>query len=167
MPFCLAYPVAAMLNSKEQAWQRRMSLVSQRCSHNRTPRCGDVRFGSDCFRIATRFRSPRMMSGVVSFKFSFPACAAGSAGGTMTNQNKRTKGRGDGDIIAVTVRLDRAAADRVNEIVRELKSAGLTDLDLHERLMMVSGNVDSEAVDALRAVPGVASVRADQKYSAS
>jgi hypothetical protein len=73
----------------------------------------------------------------------------------------------DSDVVAVTVRLDRVAAVRFADIVRGLKGAGLKDMELHERLMLVSGSIDSDAMDALRAVSGVASVRADQKYKAS
>jgi methylmalonyl-CoA mutase cobalamin-binding subunit len=78
-----------------------------------------------------------------------------------------SKASGLSDVVAVTVRLDRAAAVDFAEIIEKLRRAGLKDVAPHERLMMVSGTVDSGALDSLRAVPGVASVRPDQKYSAS
>lgn len=89
------------------------------------------------------------------------------ANSSRLGKDQGTKAGGPRESVAVTVRLDRIAAASFEEIVKELRRAGLTDVAPHERLMMVSGNVDSRAIDALRAVRGVASVRADQKYRTS
>lgn len=68
--------------------------------------------------------------------------------------------------IDVTIRIDASDAGRMGEIVDVLKSRGLGQVQSHERFMMVNGTVSPDALDALRAVDGVASVRKDTVYKA-
>jgi hypothetical protein len=70
------------------------------------------------------------------------------------------------DKVDVTIRIDKADAGRMAEIVDALKSRGLGQVQSHERLMIVNGCVSSDALDQLRAVEGVASVRRDTAYKA-
>ena len=68
------------------------------------------------------------------------------------------------DKIDVTIRIDKAEAGRMGEIVDVLKSRGLGQVQSHERFMIVNGSASPDALDALRAVEGVASVREDAAY---
>lgn len=68
--------------------------------------------------------------------------------------------------IAVTIRIDGAQADAIDRIVGDLKSHGLENVQVHGRLQIVNGDADPEALDALRSVGGVASVRKDSIYKA-
>ena len=70
------------------------------------------------------------------------------------------------DSIDVTIRIDKAEAGRMGEIVDVLKSRGLRQVESHERFMIVNGSVSPDALDELRAVEGVASVRKDIAYGA-
>ena len=70
------------------------------------------------------------------------------------------------DKIDVTIRIDKAEAGRMDEIVRALQAQGLDRVESHERFMIVNGSVSPDALDALRKVKGVASVRQDQAYKA-
>lgn len=66
--------------------------------------------------------------------------------------------------IAVTIRLEKAETNRLGQIVDDLKKQGLEEVESHERFMIVNGNVRQDALDALRSVKGVASVRKDTVY---
>lgn len=68
--------------------------------------------------------------------------------------------------VAVTIRIDGAQADAIDRIVGDLKSRGLENVQVHGRLQIVNGDADPEALDALRSVSGVASVRKDSIYKA-
>ena len=68
------------------------------------------------------------------------------------------------DLVEVTVRIEKDKADQMDEIVRELKACGLDRVESHERFMIVNGCVSSDALDDLRKVEGVASVRKDETY---
>jgi len=68
------------------------------------------------------------------------------------------------DIVDVTVRIDKDKADRLEEIVRALKARGLDRVESHARFMIVNGCVSADALDELRKVEGVASVRKDETY---
>ena len=68
------------------------------------------------------------------------------------------------DIVDVTVRIDKDKADRLDEIVRKLKACGLDRVESHARFMIVNGCVSADALDELRKVEGVESVRKDQTY---
>jgi len=68
------------------------------------------------------------------------------------------------DMIDVTIRIDKAQAGRIDEIVRALVACGLNRVESHARFMIVNGCVSADALDALRKVEGVASVRKDQTY---
>ena len=68
------------------------------------------------------------------------------------------------DKVDVTIRIDPAAAGRMDEIVEALKACGLDRVEGHARLMIVNGCIDSDAVGALTEVSGVASVRPDRTY---
>ena len=63
------------------------------------------------------------------------------------------------DKIEVTIRIDKNEARSLGEVVGDLKSQGLEQVQSHERFMIVNGTVNPDALDALRAVKGVASVR--------
>jgi hypothetical protein len=66
--------------------------------------------------------------------------------------------------IDVTIRIIKEEAGRMDEIVRALKAHGLAKVESHTRFMIVNGSVKADALDKLRAVKGVASVREDQTY---
>ena len=68
------------------------------------------------------------------------------------------------DVVDVTVRIEKDKADQMDEIVRKLKACGLDRVESHERFMIVNGCVSSDALDDLREVEGVASVRKDETY---
>lgn len=68
------------------------------------------------------------------------------------------------DMIDVTIRIEKADAGRMDEIVRALKARGLERVESHARFMIVNGSASTDALDALRDVKGVASVRPDQAY---
>lgn len=68
--------------------------------------------------------------------------------------------------VDVTIRLNKANADRLDDIVRALETSGLRNPDVHRRFLIVNGSVAAELIDELRAVEGVASVREDQTYKA-
>jgi hypothetical protein len=68
--------------------------------------------------------------------------------------------------VDVTIRVDKASAGRLDEVVRALETSGLTNLDVHERFLVVNGSVAANRVDELRKVGGVASVREDRSYKA-
>jgi hypothetical protein len=68
------------------------------------------------------------------------------------------------DMIDVTVRINKDKADRLEEIVRALKACGLNRVESHARFMIVNGCVSADAIDELRKVEGVASVRKDETY---
>ncbi|RWP54624.1 hypothetical protein [Mesorhizobium sp.] len=70
------------------------------------------------------------------------------------------------DKIDVTIRIHKAESGRLGEIVDVLKSRGLQQVESHERFMIVNGSVSPDAIDALRTVKGVASVRTDTIYKA-
>ena len=71
---------------------------------------------------------------------------------------------GSGTTVELTVRIAKASAGQLDEIVRALEASGLSNLDVHKRLLMINGTAPADAVDALRAIEGVASVRADSTY---
>lgn len=69
-------------------------------------------------------------------------------------------------MIDVTIRIDKAQAGRMDEIVRALTACGLDRVERHARFMIVNGCISADALDALRKVEGVASVRKDETYRA-
>ncbi len=69
--------------------------------------------------------------------------------------------------IDVTIRIDKAQAARLGEIVDVPKARGLGQVRSHERFMIVNGSASPDVLDALRAVEGVASVRTDTTCEAS
>ena len=68
------------------------------------------------------------------------------------------------DVVDVTIRIDQDQAGRLDEIVRALKACGLDRVESHARFMIVNGCVSADALDELRKVEGVASVRKDETY---
>lgn len=68
------------------------------------------------------------------------------------------------DKVDVTIRIDKAEAPRIGEIVDVLKARGLGRVQSHERFMIVNGSASPDALEALRAVQGVESVREDAAY---
>ncbi|WP_036283368.1 hypothetical protein [Methylocystis sp. ATCC 49242] len=74
--------------------------------------------------------------------------------------------RGASGNVDVTIRIDKAQAQRIEEIVQALQKLGLDHIERHLRFMIVNGRVRADLLDALRRVEGVASVREDQIYKA-
>jgi len=68
------------------------------------------------------------------------------------------------DVVDVTIRIDQDQAGRLDEIVRALKACGLDRVESHARFMIVNGCVSADALEELRKVEGVASVRKDETY---
>lgn len=66
--------------------------------------------------------------------------------------------------VDVTIRIEKSDQDRMDEIVEALKGGGLDRVESHKRFMIVNGSVSADALDALRRVKGVASVRKDSTY---
>lgn len=66
--------------------------------------------------------------------------------------------------VDVTIRIEKSDQDRMDEIVEALKGGGLDRVESHKRFMIVNGSVNADAIDALRRVKGVASVRKDSTY---
>lgn len=64
----------------------------------------------------------------------------------------------------VTIRIDKAKAERLDEIVSELEKLGLAQVQRHARFMMVNGRIDADQIDKLRSVEGIESVREDQTF---
>ena len=69
--------------------------------------------------------------------------------------------------VDVTIRIDKGQSDRLDDIVRALKAAGLRNVETHERFGMVNGSATADQLDTLRSVAGVASVRQDKAYGPS
>ena len=69
--------------------------------------------------------------------------------------------------VDVTIRLDKAGAARLDEVVHALEGLGLEHVETHARFGIVNGSVSADRVEALRQVEGVASVREDQVYKAT
>jgi hypothetical protein len=69
-------------------------------------------------------------------------------------------------LLDVTVRIDRAQAPQLDEIVAALRHCGLENAQAHARFMIVSGCVPADRLEALRAISGVESVREDARYKA-
>lgn len=68
--------------------------------------------------------------------------------------------------VDVTIRIEKSDQDRMDEIIEALKGGGLDHVESHKRFMIVNGSVNADAVEALRSVKGVASVRKDITYKA-
>jgi hypothetical protein len=68
------------------------------------------------------------------------------------------------DRIDVTIRIETTQAGRMDEIVQALIAHGLDRVESHARFMIVNGCISADALDALRKVKGVASVRKDETY---
>lgn len=66
--------------------------------------------------------------------------------------------------VEVTIRIEKAEAGHFDEIVRALGQAGLAEVQPHPRFLIVNGAIGQAKLDALQRVPGVASVRVDQRY---
>lgn len=67
----------------------------------------------------------------------------------------------------VTIRIERAHAGRLDDIVRDLEQCGLNSVERHDKFLIVNGSAAPHQIDAMRKVQGVASVRADQQYRAT
>lgn len=70
------------------------------------------------------------------------------------------------DKVGVTIRINRNEASRLSEVVDNLTSQGLSEVESHPRFMIVNGNVDPDALDSLKSVRGVESIRQDSVYKA-
>jgi len=68
--------------------------------------------------------------------------------------------------VEVTIRIERSEESRMDEIVRALRNGGLNEVESHKRFMIVNGSVDEDAIEELRKVKGVASIRKDRIYKA-
>lgn len=68
--------------------------------------------------------------------------------------------------VGVTIRIDRNEASRLSEVVDNLKSQGLSEVESHPRFMIVNGKVNLDALDSLKSVKGVESIRQDSVYKA-
>jgi hypothetical protein len=66
--------------------------------------------------------------------------------------------------IAVTIRIAPSDASAFDDVVRELRRAGLADVEVHARFGIVNGNAPPTAIALFRELPGVASVREDHPY---
>lgn len=66
--------------------------------------------------------------------------------------------------VDVTIRIDRAHAQRMDEIVQALESLGLGRIERHDRFSIINGSIRADLIDPLRSVTGVASVRQDRTY---
>lgn len=66
--------------------------------------------------------------------------------------------------VDVTVRVAKDYGAHIDEVVRALEAAGLASIQRHDRFLVVNGTIALEALDALRNVGGVASVRQDRVY---
>jgi len=64
----------------------------------------------------------------------------------------------------VTVLLARDHGGHTDVVVRAHEAAGLASIQRHDRFLVVNGTIALEALDALRNVGGVASVRQDRVY---
>lgn len=68
--------------------------------------------------------------------------------------------------VEVTIQVDRTASDRFDAIVQALAASGLADVASHKRFLIVNGSISPDALDRLREVPGVQSVRQSRTYRA-
>jgi hypothetical protein len=66
--------------------------------------------------------------------------------------------------IDVTIRIEKSDESRMDEIADALKGKGLTDVTSHKRFMIINGSVNTDAIDDLQGVKGVASVRRDTTF---
>ncbi len=68
--------------------------------------------------------------------------------------------------VDVTIRLEKSASAKMDEIVRALEGLGLKEVEPHHRFMVVNGRASVGSIDKMKQVEGVASVREDQIYTA-
>jgi hypothetical protein len=66
--------------------------------------------------------------------------------------------------VDVTIRIEPTSAERLDAIVQALRDAGLENIDVHRRFLVINGTSAAATLDALRAVNGVASIRKDRGY---
>jgi hypothetical protein len=76
------------------------------------------------------------------------------------------KAADDMPLLDLTIRLDRARAVQLDDIVAALQACGLQQAQPHARFMIVNGCAPADRLEALRAVSGVESVRRDARYKA-
>lgn len=72
----------------------------------------------------------------------------------------------EGDTLQVTIRVDKAFADRFDDVVGELEAHGLHEVETHARFLIVNGSIGAARAAALESINGVASVRKDRQYRA-
>jgi hypothetical protein len=66
------------------------------------------------------------------------------------------------ETVAVTIRVEKGAEGRLDAVARALGAAGLRNAEVRQRFLMVQGDCAPGALDALRKVEGVLSVREDR-----
>jgi hypothetical protein len=70
------------------------------------------------------------------------------------------------ETIDVTIRVAASFQARLDEVVSALNDAGLTDVDVHRRFLMISGSIASAQLPQLSKIDGVSSVRPARKFRA-
>jgi hypothetical protein len=66
--------------------------------------------------------------------------------------------------IQVTVTIDADHLGRINEVVRQLRAAGMLVDQVLSTLGIVTGSVSSDQLTSLEAIPGVASVEEETSF---
>ena len=66
--------------------------------------------------------------------------------------------------VEVTIRIDTASADRLDDIVRDLGDRGVTNIEVHKRFLVVNGSIAESKISAVQEIAGVASVRKSRTY---
>ena len=68
------------------------------------------------------------------------------------------------DPTEVTIRVAKEFRSRLGDVVRELGDAGLADIEVHQRFLMISGSIAPDGIQDLEKVAGVSSVRLARKF---
>ncbi|MEM7063522.1 MAG: hypothetical protein AAF572_10210 [Cyanobacteria bacterium P01_B01_bin.77] len=71
---------------------------------------------------------------------------------------------GDMDKVKVTISIDDAHVEQIDQVTNQLKVAGLEVEQTLSTLGIVTGSVETEKMSALSKVTGVESVEADKSY---
>ena len=66
----------------------------------------------------------------------------------------------------VTISVAKSFHSRLDEVVSSLRDAGLTDIEVHRRFLMISGSIASAQMPQLSKIDGVSSVTPARKFRA-
>lgn len=84
----------------------------------------------------------------------------------MAGKKTKTSAGETSTIVDVTIRVSRDLSAQLDGIVASLKANGLDRVEEHKLLMIISGCIEDNKIEALKEIKGVELVRKDQTYRA-